>query len=440
MVVQFLKSIDFRIPYDAVHLAYHKALETEKKRAQAFIKERDSKRSDLEKILLREDPASVTGEVISFIADTLHRATNNNSQAANQLEHVLRQLGNLGDYQTKPATVGGKILALYDSILPAYTMKAGSFNVDLGFTVTAGVVSVDSLAIGKDPNGNPIPGKLYMSGYSLSELLDKTDFIGSVGIMLKGKPLTERQLSKFKEYMNSKAYLTQVDIDSISRTIENIKEKDSMGQAQDLMRMASRTVSRLAETRPSIDLRPLSMRGKSARIKAEKDSMFYEIADAGLDIGGRIMATAAYAVRELMKQKGGFKVSEEMSGSPDLNLSWGGNFIRYLYGEKFAADNKTEFRRMSDAMDDYFQIIRTHGAGNASTLATRIAGGAHSQLYDAIAAGIHVLAGERHGFANFMVYTQLEKIYKNLQKTGSQITDEEIMKEVKKAYRRDGLL
>ncbi len=436
----------FEIPYDTVVERYNERLALLEARAGEFEHKKRQDRQLLERLLERyASPENhvaqeVEPRIRSLIRGTAIRAIGVGSPQARFAHQVLVDLESL--IAVRETAVGGseetrRNLAqmmgrLYDGIAAHYQLSTDTFAADIGLRQTAAVVSAESLARGKDEDGRSIPGQLFMTGYSILDLVKNTDFIGAVGIMLKQQPLTESERTHLAEYMCSRARLTDQERQIVDMNMANLS-RDRTFNSKLLMKTVSQIMLHYFGTAPYIDLAPLNLSpGSSGKRKARRDSVFYGIADQGIEIGAKVMVATAYALRHLVKKKLG-----QSPAAADPGLNWGGNFLRFLYGEEVTAN--PDFSGHAGCLDDYFQIIRAHGAGNASSFATRVAGGAFADLAAALSTGCNVLSGDKHGFANYDVYVQLEPIYRKLRRQG-EITYRMVEQEVERVWREQGSL
>jgi citrate synthase len=419
----------FKVPYGRVIEKYKKRLDILKQKEAEFREYKRDRRQFLDHML--HDYRTSDNVVVEKIEPRIRALIRGmairaigygspQSRYANyfdkKLEEILSKRETALNHRVR-AQIVDEVRGLYDEIEPKYQLSTDRFVVDLGLKQTAAVVSADSLARGTDEEGRPIAGELYMTGFSIFDLIEHTDFIGSVGIMLKQEPLTRTEYDKLKVLMTSRARLTDAEKQIVDLNAENFSS-DQVANAKLLMKTVNQVMLYAAGENEYVVL------------TGDPGDVFHRIADQGLEAGAKTMVATAYAVRKLLKKQG--KDLDEMPSEADCELGWGGNFLRFLYGEASAKDG--DFEERAAAMDAYFQLIRTHGAGNASTFSTRIAGSAHADVYAALSSGNNALSGDRHGFANFLVRKQVDPIYERLCGENGEITDSMIKEEIEKIW------
>ncbi|MFC1768306.1 citrate/2-methylcitrate synthase [Nanoarchaeota archaeon] len=430
------------LPYDNVRKAYERRISLLREAEESFLNKKKDQLPRLQALLhsfVREEDPSDISQISSLMQSLIIDSTGFGSAQSRYASRIKQNLEDtigleeLHVYTRKD--IATRLRRLYEDINPNFVLSTNAFVVDLGLKNTAAAFSIESSAMGVDIDGKAIPGVLLMCGYSILDLVDNSDFIGDVGLSCKQEVLTPLENAKFRPYLISKLTLSDQEKAVIDDMMEMYRPGETEFNAKLLMKAIGNVVSRQFSSFDYNDLQTLNLKGDDPDAQQKKDKIFHDTYDQGLSIGGTVLVASAYAIR-LTLQKNGEELPD-MPNNPDYNLSWGGNFLRFVYGNE--ATERPDFQQRAKAMDTYFQLIRTHGPGNASTFAVRAAASAYTDLPGALNSGINVLSGDRHGFAAVLSYQQVSQAYDRLREQHGHISRHFIAEEVARIYREEGV-
>jgi citrate synthase len=217
----------------------------------------------------------------------------------------------------------------------------------------AGVV-VDETAIARVEGD---VGRLTYRGYPVDQLCEKTTYEDVVWLILFGELPTEEQARKLEEFMLAHASLTEREINLVTNTDPNAHP---MQVIQGLIPLFDLT--------PTVDI-DLPTESNDAR--------------EGLIIAAKLATTIAGLIR--------YRAGKETL-TTDPSLTWHGNFLWLLNGEKPTQD-------MVHILD-VTQILQLEHGFNASTFSCRVTASTLAPVESALSAAIGTLSGPLHGGAD----------------------------------------
>ena len=259
-----------------------------------------------------------------------------------------------------------------NELFQKYDVKRGLRNEDgtgvlVGLTKIGNVVGYERI-----PGGGlqPIPGKLFYSGYDVEDLVHSTikekrfGFEEVAFLLLSGRLPDKEELAGFLELLNDNMPLEQ-------KTKMNILELEG----SDIMNILARSVLELYTFDPKPD-------------DNSRDNLMRQ----SIELISKFPTIIAYAYNMLRHATFGRSLHIR---HPQENLSIAENFLFML---------KKDYTELEARTLDLLLVLQAeHGGGNNSTFTVRVTSSTGTDTYSAIAAGIGSLKGPLHGGANLQV-------------------------------------
>jgi citrate synthase len=247
--------------------------------------------------------------------------------------------------------------------------KTGMITLDPGYGNTGSCTS-DITYIDGDK------GILRYRGYSIEELAEKSTFMESAFLVLKGHLPSKTELDVFESGISAEAGLHH-----------SMKSHfDGFPADAPPMAILSSMLNTLACY--NTELLTTEHEGEAFDLIVSK-------------IISKVRTIAAWTYRTSLGQS---------YMPPNPALSYSGNFLHMMFSQPF--DDYKIIPEVEEAIDLFF-ILHADHEQNCSTSTVRMVGSSRANLFSSVAAGVGALWGPLHGGANAAVIDMLENIHSN---------------------------
>jgi citrate synthase len=247
--------------------------------------------------------------------------------------------------------------------------KTGMITLDPGYGNTGSCTS-DITYIDGDK------GILRYRGYSIEELAEKSTFMESAFLVLKGHLPSKAELAAFEEGISAEA--------SLHHSMKS--HFDGFPANAPPMAILSSMLNTLACY--NTELLTTEHEGEDFDLVVSK-------------IISKVRTIAAWTYRTSLGRP---------YMPPNPSLSYSGNFLHMMFSQPF--DEYKIIPEVEAAIDLFF-ILHADHEQNCSTSTVRMVGSSRANLFSSVAAGVGALWGPLHGGANAAVIKMLENIHSN---------------------------